>query len=431
MHKNSITLMEGDQSSNFHLGNGGSKEVISKDRPGPQIGDITEKPKFQGPRSFYTHILDLLDNPELTIEQRRFMYMEQIGEEFSEINMDSIDNSTAMLDSFTMIHDTVYVKCSVIGPPDSVVLHRPVTNICQYFDEQIAIFYSESDYYNIVNQYTLAIVDVKYLPGNHMASGKASVVYAECNWSATDYHARHLYYAIYDAVTGKTIVVGINGRLLTDTAKTYSMVWNADAKMFEKMAGVARHLMGVFVRGKFMILTDEGLAYYDIDDIWASTGDIVKPWSAIALGYASHCMQAYAVYSIPGFIVCAVLTDKGMIQYVDQNKKDGTFKIAKTVHLDEDSKSNTVFSAITCMWPYDESRLLVVAGFDVDQQANILILLDSKGYLLSHIDVISHDDMPIVDMTYHHDDKLNVAFIISWSIMSVYVHCVNAKYKMT
>ena len=97
----------------------------------------------------------------------------------------------------------------------------------------------------------------------------------------------------------------------------------------------------------------------------------------------------------------------------------------------EGLKSNTVFSAITCPQPL--TPLVVVAGFDVDRRANMMIVLNDRGYRLSKLDAVSNDDgLPIVEMREcHGGKKLDVTFIISWSIRSVYVHCLDAKYRLT
>ena len=39
--------------------------------------------------------------------------------------------------------------------------------------------------------------------------------------------------------------------------------------------------------------------------------------------------------------------------------------------------------------------------------------------------------MPIVEMRGYHDYELDITFIVSHSIRSVYVHCMNIKFKMT
>ena len=78
------------------------------------------------------------------------------------------------------------------------------------------------------------------------------------------------------------------------------------------------------------------------------------------------------------------------------------------------------------------TRAVVVAGFDVDRRANMLIVLNDKGERLAKIDAVANDDrMPIVGIAGYHDDKPGFTFVTSWSITSVYVHCLNATRQMT
>ena len=94
-------------------------------------------------------------------------------------------------------------------------------------------------------------------------------------------------------------------------------------------------------------------------------------------------------------------------------------------------KSNAVFSAIACAYNRTPP-LVVVAGFDVDRRANMMIVLNDKGDRLSKLDAVSNDDgLPIVDMRAYHDRRLGVSVIISQSIRSVYVHCLDAKHRLT
>ena len=168
------------------------------------------------------------------------------------------------------------------------------------------------------------------------------------------------------------------------------------------------------------------MAHYDIKDIKTSTDTMVKPTSAIAVVDASQCIQAFDVYYDDG-IVYVVLTAKGMIQYV---KFEVTFSISFTDQMVEGVKSNAVFSAIACA--YNRTPPLVVAGFDVDRRANMMIVLNDKGDRLSKLDAVSNDDgLPIVEMRAHHDRKLEVTFVVSRSIRSVYVHCLDAKHRLT
>ena len=229
-------------------------------------------------------------------------------------------------------------------------------------------------------------------------------------------------------------------KLVADTAKTWHKVWNDSAKMFDGKAGVVRRVMCVYDDGSVTILTDEGLAFYPVKPtmtfyrrliITALTGMPAKSKSAIVLVDESHCIQACAAYDKPDVFVYIVLTDKGMIQYVHQSRKDAKFYMMNTVQLVEGSNSNTVFSAIICRRSL-ALVLTVVAGFDVDRQVNMLIVLNEDGHRLSKFDAIENDDgMPIVDMFGWHDNKLDVILILSQSIRSVYVHCVNVKHQIT
>ena len=117
-----------------------------------------------------------------------------------------------------------------------------------------------------------------------------------------------------------------------------------------------------------------------------------------------------------------------MIQYVLRSYINRKFEISHTANLIEASMSNTVFSCIVVI----ESHI-IVAGFDIDRHANMIIVLDDTCHRLFKIDTISNDDgMPIVNVQQYHDDKLGIKFVISSSIRSVYVHCMNVKtYEMT
>ena len=68
-----------------------------------------------------------------------------------------------------------------------------------------------------------------------------------------------------------------------------------------------------------------------------------------------------------------MLTDKGMLRYVHQNRNDIAFTIAKTVDLYEGLFLKTVFSAIVWVWPR-AGLSVIVASFDVDRHANIFIV---------------------------------------------------------
>ena len=156
---------------------------------------------------------------------------------------------------------------------------------------------------------------------------------------------------------------------------------------------------------------------------------MVKPTSAIAVVDASQCIQAFDVYIDGGVVyVYAVLTAKGMIQYVKFDYP--TFSISFTAQIVEGVKSNAVFSAIACPH-YRTPPLVVVAGFDVDRRANMMIVLNAKGDRLSKLDAVSNDGLPIVEMRAYHDDELDVTFVISRSIRSVYVHCLDVKHRLT
>ena len=156
---------------------------------------------------------------------------------------------------------------------------------------------------------------------------------------------------------------------------------------------------------------------------------MVKPRSAIAVVDASQCIQAFDVY-YDDDIVYVVLTAKGMIQYVKFDYP--TFSILFTDQIVEGVKSNAVFSAIACPDIRKPQVAVVVAGFDVDRRANMMIVLDAKGDRLSKLDAVSNDDrLPIVEMRARHDAKLKVTHVISRSIRSVYVHCLDAKHRLT
>ena len=311
--------------------------------------------------------------------------------------------------------------------PDDILLTTPISKICLYFDSQFAIF-DNTDYFTTVNRGTFAIEESSRLRGSYLASSSLQLLDAECNFNACDARDRHLYYAYYDAATRKTTVAIMGGRLVTDTAKSCFMVWNDAEHVFEKQAIVVKRMMQMRDSGSVEILTDEGLALYHIKDIKASTDTMVEPRSAIAVVDASQCIQAFDWY-VGGDGYYVVLTAKGMIQYVRLSSK-ATFSIAFTAQMVEGLKSNAVFSAIAC--PRCRSPPLVVAGFDVDRRANMMIVLDDKGDRLSKLNDISNDDgLPIVEMRAYHDNELDVTYIVSWSIRSVYFHCLDVKHRLT
>ena len=327
--------------------------------------------------------------------------------------------------------DSKYAKCRILDRPDDMLMKTPISKICIYFDEQFAIF-DNTDHFTTVNRHTFAIKNAINLRASDLASNSLAVLDANSNYQATVVEGRHLYYALYDAVKCQTTVVTHDGKLLTDIAKSCFMAWNDAAGVFEIKTGVARRVMNVNVVGSVWMLTDEGLAFYHIDDIKASTGDVINRRSAIALVKAEHCLQAFTVYAAAdnaiGFLV---LTDKGAIQYVKLSKIDGKLSITNTTQMVESLKSNTVFSAITFIWSR-KPPVVVVAGFDVDRQVNMMIVLNGKGARQSKLDAISNGDcLPIIEINGYLDEKLDISLIISWSIRSVYVHCLDAKYKMT
>ena len=324
--------------------------------------------------------------------------------------------------------DSKYAKCIFLDRPDDMLLTTPISKICDYFEDQLAIF-DNTDHFTTVNNTTFAIANSSQLRGSHLTSNSLKLLDAECNCLATVDKDRHLYYAYCQAGTGKTIVATTDGRLVTDTARSCYMIWNDAEHVFAKQTSVVKRVMHVYYYG-IVILTDEGLARYDINDIKASTGTVIEPRAATAVVDASKCVQAFHWYvGDDGYCFYVVLTAKGMIQYVQFDFT--TLKIALTAQMVEGLKSNTVFSAIACP-RLRTPPLVVVAGFDVDRRANMMIVLNDKGDRLSKLDDISNGDgRPIVEMRAHHDDELVVTFIISRSIRSVYVHRLDAKHRLT
>ena len=337
--------------------------------------------------------------------------------------------------------DSKYAKCTVLDMPDNLILKKSIPKICRYFDSQFAIFHTRTSLYTIVNRDTMAITSSINMPASHQSHHqwkRIDVIDVGCNWSTTDDRIRHLCYAYYDSIKKKTIIINKDGKIVTDKAKSRFMIWNDDTKKFDMMANVKRRVMHVYHDdgsvvgysyggGSVVILTDKGLEFYVTYRIRnASSGDMIKTAiDIIAVDDASHCIQSFAIYD--NFFV--ILTDKGMIQYLNfGGAVFSTFKISHTTILIEASMSNTVFSCITCV----KSNIVIVAGFDIDECANMMIVLDVNGNRLSKIDDISHDDgMPIVDVISYHDHKLDIIFVISSTIRSVYVHCMNANtYKM-
>ena len=116
---------------------------------------------------------------------------------------------------------------------------------------------------------------------------------------------------------------------------------------------------------------------------------------------------------------------------MELSRKDFTFSTAFTARMVETLNSIAVFSS-TIWTRHRTSPPLVVAGFDVDRRANMMIALDDKDDRLSKLDDISNDDgLPIVEMRAYHDNELDASFIVSRSIRSVYVHCLDGEYRLT
>ena len=108
-----------------------------------------------------------------------------------------------------------------------------------------------------------------------------------------------------------------------------------------------------------------------------------------------------------------------------------TFSLAFTAQIVEGVKSTAVFSAIVCPYPRTPPQV-VVAGFDVDRRANMMIVLNDKSDRLSKLDAVSNGGgLPIVEMRARHDYEFEVTFVASWSMSSVYVHCLDAKHRLT
>ena len=343
------------------------------------------------------------------------------------------DESAHKKKGFTENRDTKYVKCTVLDLPDDLILEKPISLICPYFDCQYAIFHINTDYFTTVDKNTLAIKNAVQLESTHLASKSLVVLNAACDSWASVAAGRQLYYAAYDVSTGKTAVVDTGGRLVTHKVKSCCMIWNADAKMFVKQTSVVRRVMDVRNDGSIVILTDEGLAHYHIAAIKISPGNTIKPRSAIALVEASHCIQAFSWHATDEAFVYAVLTDKGMIKYARHSLSVKSFKLLHTARLHEGLTSKAVSSCVAWIWRAAVvARVVVVAGFDADRHANMVIVLNEKGDRVAKLNDVANDDrMPIVGIFGYHDDNLDITFVISHSLTSVYVHCLNVKHQMT
>ena len=323
--------------------------------------------------------------------------------------------------------DTKYVKCTALDLQDALILEKPISKICYYFDSQYAIFLNNTDYFTTVDRDTLAINNVTQLQGSHSASKSIVVLDVDCYSIAKLNNGRHLYYACRDDGTGKTMVMLADGSLVTDKAKTCCMMWNDLKKMFDKKTNVIRPVLSVCDDGSLTILTDEGLAFYHITDIKAGRGKTIKPMSAIKLLEASHCIQAYDAYTIDGAFVYIVLTDKGIIKYVHHSFKGMTFELMHASSLHEGLTAKAVFSSVMHI-----EQSVVVAGFDVDKYSNMLIVLNDQGDRVAKLDAVANDDcMPIVGIVGYHYSELAITFLISHSITSVYVHCLNVENELT
>lgn len=248
--------------------------------------------------------------------------------------------------AFIQNRDTKYVKCTTLDLPDALILEKPICKICPYFDHQYAIFHNNTDYFITIDRNTLAIKNAKQLEGSHLPSSGLVAIDAMSNYNITAAASRHLYYAYHDAGKRKTIVVDAEGMPVTEPAKTCFVVWHADGHVFDRQTGVVRPVMAVYNDGSVAMLTDEGLAFYHIDEIKASKGKPIKPRSSIALVEASHCLQSFSAYAIDGGAVFIVLTDKRRIKHVQF--KDAAFALLHTAGLPEGLMSKAVFSCVKC-----------------------------------------------------------------------------------
>ena len=170
-----------------------------------------------------------------------------------------------MPDSLAINQATTYINCKIVAAlSGSVMLYMPISKICPYFDDSLAIFYGDADFYSIVDSRTMAVKDIKQLPTSP-STAKLTVTDAVCNASTKAGYGRHLHYAYRHPVTGKAVVGNTAGKSVAGVAKSCFIVWNDDVKMFDKMAGVVRRVMSLCHDGSLTILTDEGLAHYAAD----------------------------------------------------------------------------------------------------------------------------------------------------------------------
>ena len=367
------------------------------------------------------------DETRNAISRRTRPILESINENQSSPNMSiqTINDLSEILQPLS----TSYVTCTLLDPPDDLLLKNPVSKICGYFEGQLAIFYSITSFFTTVDMITLAIKNTKHLCSSYMKPGSL-VVDAGCDRHAKTDDEKLLFFAFYNPCMDKTVV--LSGLTPTSySAKTCYMVWNEAKKEFVEKISVMRSVMRVYGSDIVTILTDEGLADFKISQI-KYIGYPYKPAYAINLLDTLHCLQDFDIYRRPDANIYVVLTDKGMIQYVERNSEEMEFKISNTAQMIESLTLNAVFSAIKFIGSrFEQAPSVVVAGFDVVRQANMLILLDEKGDRLSKLDAIVRDDsLPIVELRGYHDEEVNIKFVISRSTRSVYMHYLKADCRL-
>ena len=205
-----------------------------------------------------------LGNVDVKLDERKIVPNQPQGNiEYRALNYPHENGQQTQSKVLTQNQDSKYAKCSILDRPDDMLLNTPISKICYYFDGQFAIF-DNTDYFTIVNRHTFAIVNARQLRGSHLTSNSLQLLDASCNDYAAVDKDRHLLYAYCHAGTGKTIVASMDGRLVADTAKSCFMIWNDATHAFAKHTSVVKPVMHVWSDGSVTILTDEGLAYYNI-----------------------------------------------------------------------------------------------------------------------------------------------------------------------
>ena len=319
---------------------------------------------------------------------------------------------------------TNFVEYTIIKNPENSLLQKPISVICYLSkpSDGLAIFRNFSN--------PGVIVDFKTLEMSKTIETDASNPQLQTD-SLTVLDARIfgdvMLYAYYKAEIRKTVIMTLKGEKVTDMAKTSFMVWNTVAKRFFETFNVVRSVMlGAF--GHVIVLTHTGLAYHNYKDTSKPS-----PIARISLAGPSSCLQSFVWHKDEFYDYFTTLTDRGDMCRVRLDIMRGEFEVVEEARMPENEIDGVVFSAV--MWM--TSHFTVVAGFDVNNQTNIFIVVDDCFKRISTVRVREKgESTPIFRMiSWYLEVQITKqhGYLISCSSRSVYLHftCSDDKSRLT